>query len=148
MTTAGSYPVVLPFWSGERSLGWQSTATGHISNITLSTTALDILRGILDGLAYRLSAIVEAVAHLSSTADSQEAVTDRRVLMGSGTALEHSSFLRQMIVDYTGIKLMSVPPKKWGRFVGGGRNSGDGCDGGGVPGESTSRGVALCMINN
>ncbi|CAM9646424.1 unnamed protein product, partial [Ectocarpus fasciculatus] len=47
-------PVVLPFWSGERSTGWHVHASGVISGINRCTSSGDILHGIFEGIAVRL----------------------------------------------------------------------------------------------
>lgn len=51
-------PVVLPFWSGERSTGWHVHASGVISGINRCTSSGDILHGIFEGIAVRLRRIL------------------------------------------------------------------------------------------
>ncbi|MFN8451899.1 MAG: FGGY-family carbohydrate kinase [Anaerolineae bacterium] len=49
----------LPLLAGERSPGWQASATGVIDGLRLSTTPLDILQAALEGVALRLAIIAE-----------------------------------------------------------------------------------------
>ncbi|QUW01855.1 hypothetical protein J8C06_05595 [Chloracidobacterium validum] len=57
---------VLPFLTGERSLGWQTNATGAILGLRLSTSPVAIWQALLETLAIRLAWIAETLetAHL------------------------------------------------------------------------------------
>lgn len=48
-------PLVLPFFTGERSTGWASHATAVMAGVRISTTPLQLYRGIVEGvgLTYR-----------------------------------------------------------------------------------------------
>ncbi|GCE05778.1 gluconokinase [Dictyobacter aurantiacus] len=87
---------ILPFISGERSIGWHAEARMTISGISTRTTPEDILRAGMESLAYRLSVIHSALLQALNMKAS-----DHR-LMASGGALFHSPLLRQIISDTTG----------------------------------------------
>ncbi|MCS7080277.1 MAG: FGGY family carbohydrate kinase [Chloracidobacterium sp.] len=50
---------VLPFWAGERSLGWRSHAVGAIIGLRLATDAVALWRALLETLAVRLAWIAD-----------------------------------------------------------------------------------------
>ena len=58
--------VVLPLLGGERSPGWRGYASGAIDGLRLSTTALDIVRAALEGVALRLALVSEQLADFVS----------------------------------------------------------------------------------
>ncbi len=49
----------LPFLGGERSTGWDPDAKGTITGLTFDTTADDIRRAALEGVAFRFAVIAE-----------------------------------------------------------------------------------------
>ncbi|GER88689.1 gluconate kinase [Dictyobacter vulcani] len=84
---------ILPFLSGERSIGWHAEARMTISGISNHSTPAEILRAGMEALAYRLNVIH---SQLLQALDIKPA--DHR-LMASGGALFHSPLLRQIIAD-------------------------------------------------
>ncbi|GHO83475.1 gluconokinase [Dictyobacter formicarum] len=86
---------ILPFISGERSIGWHAEARMTISGLSIHTTPEEVLRAGMEALAYRLSVIH---GQLSQALNMQ--ASDHR-LMASGGALFHSPLLRQIIADTT-----------------------------------------------
>jgi gluconokinase len=54
----------LPFLGGERSTGWDPSATGMIAGLTFDTTPLDIRQAALEGVALRFAAIAELLPEL------------------------------------------------------------------------------------
>ena len=46
----------LPFLGGERSTGWDPTATGAVTGLTFATTPLDLRQAALEGVAFRIAA--------------------------------------------------------------------------------------------
>ncbi|HLI09189.1 MAG TPA: FGGY family carbohydrate kinase [Ktedonobacteraceae bacterium] len=90
---------ILPFLSGERSLGWHADARATISGINVRTTPLDILRAGVESVAYQLNAVYERI---STTLARTEPVP---MIIGSGGALNGSSSLRQVIADTLGAPL-------------------------------------------
>jgi len=51
----------IPLLAGERSPGWAANATATIHGMRLSTTPLDILQALLEGVAHRLAMIAEQI---------------------------------------------------------------------------------------
>ncbi len=49
----------VPFLGGERSTGWDATATGAITGLTFATTPADLRQAALEGVAFRLAAIAD-----------------------------------------------------------------------------------------
>ncbi|MEZ4671898.1 MAG: gluconokinase [Anaerolineae bacterium] len=78
---------VLPFWSGERSPGWHSEASGTLHGLRLSTTPLDILHALLESIALRL-------AHIAGVLLPGEA----RIMAGGG-AIAASTVWPQIIAN-------------------------------------------------
>lgn len=84
---------ILPFISGERSLGWHADARLTISGLNVGTKPLDIMRAMIEALAYQLDAVFERV---------NSAVAKREIapmMIGSGGALNGSHTLQQVIAD-------------------------------------------------
>src|SRR5581483_1242169 len=48
---------ILPFISGERSLGWHAEARAIVAGIQTHTTPADLLRAAMEALAYQLGAV-------------------------------------------------------------------------------------------
>jgi len=84
---------ILPFISGERSLGWHANARMTINGISLRTSPADLLRAGMEALAYQLSAVHEQL----TGALKMESNIPR--LIGSGGALLGSPTLQSIIVD-------------------------------------------------
>ena len=82
---------ILPFISGERSLGWHADARMTISGISIHTSPADLLRAAMEALAYQLHAVY---TQLHSTLK----VRAPR-LLSSGGALYSSDLLRSIIAD-------------------------------------------------
>lgn len=90
---------ILPFISGERSLGWHAEARAVVAGIKTHTTAFDILRASMESLAYQLGAVYQ---QLIQALDVQET---KPKLIASGGALLNSSVLQQIVVDTLGTLL-------------------------------------------
>jgi gluconokinase len=58
--------VFLPFLGGERSLGWNARRRGLIHGLSFATTGVDIAQAALEGVAYRLVAVLDAIGGLDS----------------------------------------------------------------------------------
>ena len=90
---------ILPFISGERSLGWHAEARAVIAGIQVDTTPEDLLRASMEAVAYQLGVVYQ---HLVVALDVKE--TKPR-LIGSGGALLSSPTLRQIVTDTLGTPL-------------------------------------------
>ncbi len=80
---------VLPFWSGERSTGWNALARGAILGLTTHTRPAEILRAAMEAVAYRFALVWRALEPLAPGAE----------LVASGGALGSSGVWPQMIAD-------------------------------------------------
>lgn len=84
---------ILPFISGERSLGWHGDVQMTVAGISIKTTPQELLRAAMESLAYELDGVYEqllTVLQLDSSALK---------LYASGGALFASSILRSIIAD-------------------------------------------------
>lgn len=87
---------LLPFWSGERSTGWQPRARGAITGLTAHTRPAEIVRAAVEAVAYRFRLISDALlAHAAADAE----------IRASGGALRSSPALAQTIADALGLPL-------------------------------------------
>lgn len=76
----------LPLLGGERSLGWNPHATGAVTGLTFGADAADLHQAALEGTAYRL-------------ADVAEALPEVREIVGTGHALLTSPRWIQLCAD-------------------------------------------------
>jgi gluconokinase len=63
---AGHGLTFLPFLGGERSLGWDPDRRGLIAGLSFATTPADIAQAALEGVAYRLADVLDAIGELDS----------------------------------------------------------------------------------
>jgi sugar (pentulose or hexulose) kinase len=56
----------LPFLGGERSLGWNVHRRGLIDGLTFATTPGEIVQAALEGVAYRLADVLDAIGGVES----------------------------------------------------------------------------------
>ena len=87
---------VLPFWSGERSTGWNAAARGGIFGLRQQTTPVEIARAVLESIAYRFALIARALDEVASNA----------MIAASGNALRSSPAWLQIIADVLGRPLL------------------------------------------
>ena len=86
----------LPFLAGERSPGWRGDARAAVAGIGLSTTGPDILRALLEAVAYRLADVYERLRPLAAL---------RHAMIGSGGAIHGSPTWSQIMVDALGVPI-------------------------------------------
>ena len=84
---------ILPFISGERSLGWHAAVRATVAGIHVRTTPEDLLRAAIEALAYQLAAVYD---ELNNALERDEIAP---TLVGSGGALLSSSILQSVIAD-------------------------------------------------
>jgi gluconokinase len=87
---------VLPFWAGERSTGWSSSARGAILGITTGTGARDLLRAAMEAVAHRFALIADLLPPETRTAK----------VVASGGALRASPAWAQILADAIGRPLI------------------------------------------
>ena len=87
---------VLPFWSGERSTGWLADARGGIFGLRQQTQPIEIVRAVLESIAYRFALIARALDQVAPNA----------AIAASGNALRSSPVWLQIIADVLGRPLL------------------------------------------
>jgi len=87
---------VLPFWSGERSTGWSADARGGIFGLRQQTKPAEILRAVLESIAYRFALITRALDEIAPNA----------TIAASGNALRSSPAWLQIMADVLGRPLL------------------------------------------
>jgi gluconokinase len=83
---------VLPFWSGERSTGWHADARGGIFGLTQTTRPAEIVRAVLESIAYRFALIARGL----------DTVAPQAMIVASGNALRSSPVWLQIMADVLG----------------------------------------------
>jgi gluconokinase len=83
---------ILPFWTGERSTGWNPNAQGAILGLSKQTRGTEILRAALEAVAYRFTLIAKALEPFAPNA----------TLVASGHALRSSPTWIQILADVIG----------------------------------------------
>jgi len=91
---------ILPFWSGERSTGWSSAARGGIFGLRQQTRPIEILRAVLESIAYRFALIARALDDIAPNA----------MIAASGNALRFSPAWLQIMADVLGRPLLLGGP--------------------------------------
>jgi gluconokinase len=86
----------LPFWSGERSTGWSADARGGIFGLRQQTTPAEIVRAVLESIAYRFALIARDL----------DALAPEATIVASGNALRSSPLWLQIMADVLGRPLM------------------------------------------
>lgn len=81
--------VVIPFFHGERSTGYDENARGAIIGMTAEHDGIDVLRAAMEGVAFRLADIMTRL----------ETVADIREIVASGGALRRSPAWQQIVAD-------------------------------------------------
>ncbi len=89
---------LLPYVTGERSLGWHAEARATITGIHAGTTALELLRAGTEAVAYRLRAVYLRLMDALRPAQPP-------MVIGSGAALLNSPILQQVIADTLDVPL-------------------------------------------
>ena len=84
--------IILPFWAGERSTGWNPQARGAILGLGLHTRPVEILRAAMEAVAYRIALIAKAL----------EPYAPGATIVASGNALHSSAVWSQILADVLG----------------------------------------------
>lgn len=80
----------LPFLGGERSLGWDAHRRGSIEGLSFATTPQDIAQAALEGVCYRLAAVLAALGGVES-------------VVATGGALLANPAWSQVLADVLGL---------------------------------------------
>jgi gluconokinase len=86
----------LPFLAGERSPGWRGDARATVTGLGLATTPPEILRALLESVAYRLADVYERLRPLAAPGHA---------VIASGGALHASRVWSQIVVDALGVPI-------------------------------------------
>lgn len=95
----GRAPLVLPFFSGERSTGLAATAQAQFLGVTAATTPADLWRGAFEGIAMSYLCVYEQLKEAG-------ALPERVVASGRVTA-DHPAWL-SVLADAPGCEV--APP--------------------------------------
>jgi gluconokinase len=107
--------IVVPFFSGERNIGYRINSTGAMIGFTLQTRLYHIVKACLEGITLRLYAIIQLIQTTigplleeqqqqhSNDNDSTCMDAASMMILCSGKALEMNLLWRTMIADCTGI---------------------------------------------
>ncbi|HJP93357.1 MAG TPA: gluconokinase [Pyrinomonadaceae bacterium] len=87
---------VLPFWSGERSTGWLADASGGIFGLRQQTKSVEIVRAVLESIAYRFALLARDLNSIAPEA----------AIVASGNALRSSPLWVQILADVLGRPLL------------------------------------------
>jgi len=88
----------LPFFSGERSTGWEDGARAAITGMRLSTRPVDILRASLEAVTYRFAAIYDQL---------REEVPGDVTIVASGGGILNSPVWTRMMADVIGVPVVA-----------------------------------------
>jgi glycerol kinase len=119
---------VVPFFSGERSTGYRTGATGAILGLSLQTRSEHLIKACLEGVTLRLNAIVQLICKVivssrsvgptqqlppvlsnhnnNSSRSSTHHHVGPMMIICSGQALERNELWRTMIADCTGLPVI------------------------------------------
>ncbi len=84
---------ILPFISGERSLGWHAQARMTICGLSLHTRPEDLLQACVESLAYRLSEVHEELCAVLKVDHTQHRI------IASGGVLQGSTAVQRILAD-------------------------------------------------
>ncbi|MDR3707032.1 MAG: gluconokinase [Capsulimonadaceae bacterium] len=84
---------VLPFWAGERSPGWHTSARATIAGMNLNTTSLDIARASHEAVAYTFASILDRL---------RSRFPNAREIVASGGAVRRNPAWVKIMADVFG----------------------------------------------
>lgn len=96
-------PVVLPWFSGERSTGWVGDARAVFSRVTAATTPWDLYRGTLEGVALSYARMLRELVQV---------VGRPREILGTGRVSLDIPGLLQMVADATAAPVTPITIKR------------------------------------
>jgi gluconokinase len=93
----------LPFLAGERSPGWRGDARAALTGLSLATTAPQILRALIEAVAYRLATVYDRLRALAAPGHA---------VIASGGALGHSRVWSGIMADALGVPIEVLPGRE------------------------------------
>lgn len=100
---SSSTPLVLPFFTGERSTGWAANARAAFTGVGASTTGSAMVRGVVEGIAISYSRILTQLKELAPEAAALH--------VGGSVTAEYPAAL-QIIADVLELPLTPVTIKR------------------------------------
>ena len=98
-----STPVVLPFFTGERATGWAGNARAVFTNVSSSSTALDMWRGAAEGVAISYTRVFEQLKLVNP---------ELRRVIASGGVTQHYGGLMDIVAQSLGFPVQVVDVKR------------------------------------
>lgn len=89
----------IPFFSGERSTGYRSGATGVLSGITRETTREEIVTSSLEGVVLRLHAVLDLLVDARNSLIKKGEPNNPPRIVASGNGLVNNRCWMQMLAD-------------------------------------------------
>lgn len=96
-------PLVLPFFSGERSTGWAAQARAVFTGVSAGTGPLDMYRGVVEGIALAYARVCDQLRVVSPGA--------AELVVGGRVASDRPELL-QLMADAMGVAVTPVPIKR------------------------------------
>ena len=96
-------PLVLPFFSGERSTGWVGESRAVIHRINAATGPLDLYRGTMEGVAWTYARML---------AQMLDVIGRPAEILGTGRVSNELPGLLQLVADATGVPVTPITIKR------------------------------------
>lgn len=96
-------PLVMPFFTGERSTGWVGSARATLHNVDFSTSALELYRGVLEGIVWSFQRIIDQLIEMNGPIG--------RARVGGRVAAEAPGLLT-VLADGLSLELVAVKIKR------------------------------------
>lgn len=96
-------PVVLPFFSGERSTGWAADARSIFSGVSAAATPVMLFRGTVEGVALSYARIAEQLHDVAG---------ETRQIVASGRVTQDLPALLQVLADVLQARVVPVIMKR------------------------------------
>lgn len=96
-------PIVLPWFTGERSTGWVGQARAVFHSVSAATTPLELYRGTIEGVAFSYYRMLRELV----------GVTGRpREILGTGRVSNNIPGLMQIVADVSGARVTPITIKR------------------------------------
>lgn len=96
-------PLVLPFFTGERSTGWASEARALMQGVSVATTAAEMYRGVLEGIALAYARIARQLREVAPNPEN---------LFAGGRVAGNHPELMQILADAMNTPVTPVTIKR------------------------------------
>lgn len=96
-------PLVLPWFSGERSTGWVGEARALIHRVSAATTPVDLYRGTIEGVALSYARMLRDLVQVTGPP---------REILATGRVTQDIPGLMQIIADATGAPVTPITLKR------------------------------------